>query len=538
MKIKGLSLNIKSLTLFTLCLFSLISCGSKHKQKAKLLDNSEPLVKVTFQPKEEWQVPHKDSLRGEMRAVWLTLAYGLDWPRAKADNYKGIRTQKAELDRLLDQLKKDNYNTVFFQVRLSGSVAYFGSQEPFSRVFTSRGTPPKYDPLAYAVEACHKRGLDIHAWLVTYPIALSRKSRHIIKQKNPSWIIRHNRSRCLNPGEAGVRTYIANLATDIAKRYDVDGLHFDYFRYPQRAESFPDDKTYRKYAPKGMSKELWRRDNLSKQLEEINEKVRRYKPNIRISVAPLGKLRKLPNLGRKHGWTALESVHQDVERWAKEGLVDFVVPMMYYKDELYEPFLIDWQKRVGKYVPVVAGLAPYRVKDKGWSPRTMLEQIQIARKHKAGGISFFRAEHIGFRNEEVRQKIKFAFSEPALPMAIYGAKHKPQRPTHLKMKAISNNKLNFSWEYPKQDADIYFRVWATVYERDGTKRSFLVADKLQDTQCKLKLKTASKGPCLELGVEAVSKEWHVSTPCLRSYEFNLDEFREQQAIKHDDRAGH
>ncbi len=509
--------------LFVLLLFS---CGSKKVQQSPL--NNKPIAKVEFPAKGEWQVPFADSLRGEIRAVWLTLAYGLDWPKTKADNYRGIIQQKAELNRLLDQLKASNYNTVFFQARLSGSVCYLGSQEPMARIFTSNGSKPKYDPLAYAVQACHERGLKVHAWIVTYPITISRRSKHIVKQKYPSWIIRHKGSHNLNPGEPRVRAYIANIAQDIAKRYDVDGLHFDYFRYPQDAESFRDNKSYRRYAPKGMSLEAWRRDNLCQQLREINQKVRLYKPNIQISVAPLGKLKQIPTLGRKHGWTAYETVHQDVERWAREGLVDFVAPMMYYKDDLYEPFLVDWQKRVGKYVPLVAGLAPYRMHDNGWSAETIIDQIAIARKHKVGGIAFFRAEHVGSRNEIMRQKIKQAFSKKALLPALSGTRYKPSRPKHLKTSVLSKEAILLSWSYSQRELNkVYFRVWVTVYQDNGEKRSFLVADKVKDTSCKFRMKEGSRANCLEFGVEAIDQTWQVSNPCLKSVEFNLNDFREQ-----------
>ncbi len=527
---KHLRHQLKRGFIYALSLLILVSCGTK-KHKAKRV-NTEPIAQIEFPAKGHWQVPKSDSLRGEMRAVWLTLAYALDWPKVKADNYIGIRRQKAELNRLLDQLKSDNYNTVFFQARLSGSACYLGSKEPMARIFTSNGKKPKYDPLAYAVKACHERGLQIHAWIVTYPISLSRKSKHIVKQKYPSWIIHHKRSNTLNPGEPRVRTYIANIAQDIAKRYDVDGLHFDYFRYPRGAESFKDDKTYKKYAPEGMSREAWRRDNLCKQLKEINQKVRRYKPNIQISVAPLGKLRALPSIKREYRWTAYETVHQDVERWAREGLVDFVAPMMYYKDKLYEPFLIDWQERVGKYIPVIAGLAPYRMNDIGWSPDTIKEQIDIARKHKAGGVVFFRAEHISSRNEVMKQKIKQSFIKPALLPQLQGVKHTPKHPSHLQTQVFADKSIKLRWHYPSPKSnEVYFRVWGTIYQDNGKKQSFLLADKVTENECVFRLKQGFKGNCLELGVEAVNSIWRASNPCQKSLEFNLNEFREQTAKK-------
>ncbi len=365
-----------------------------------------------------------DTAFREIRGVWLTLAYALDWPRVKADNYQGIRRQQRELDRILDQLKTDNYNTVFFQVRLSGTSCYLGSQEPFAHFFTSSGAKPKYDPLDYAVKACHKRGLMIHAWFVTYPIKIRKLRSSPLWRKHRSWFVHYKRNYFLNPGLPAVRKYITDLSVDLAKRYDIDGLHYDYFRYPEWIEYFNDDRAYKRYAPRTMSKNEWRRDNLCRQLKEIRQAVHRVKPQLLMSVAPLGKLRQLPNLGFKHGWTAFETVCQDVERWAKESLVDFVVPMMYYKDRLYTPFLHDWQERVGKYIPVVVGLAPYRASDEGWTYKTISQQIKEARDAHASGMVFFRYDFVSPRYDAMYHELKSLFMEKALVPKTFQVQYK------------------------------------------------------------------------------------------------------------------
>lgn len=505
-----------------------LACGSRRKASQSDIEtetpisNQHPVVKPTPPPSLSWQAPMGDSIKYEMRAVWLTTAYGLDWPKTKADTPNGIRRQKEELERILDRLVGDGYNTVFFQARLSGSVNYF-SKEPFNRVFTSDGTRPAYDPLTFAVEACHRRGLAIHAWLVTYPLASSKGQLHPIARQNPSWAIVHQGSRHLDPGLPEVRSYIAGLSADIARRYNVDGVHFDYFRYPEEASRFNDNRSYMLYGL-SMDKASWRRNNLNLQLKEIQDSVYRVRPEVQISVAPLGKLRMIEDLGRPHGWTAYDDVYQDVETWAKRGLVDFVVPMMYYKDLLYEPFLKDWQERVGRHIMVVPGLAPYRVDPSEkypWSPEVIAEQIRLARRYKAGGVSMFREGNIGPRQPYLRTLIQREFKHTALvPPLKRGKATPPRQPQNLHLK-VQGKHLLLSWQVPNgQIPGVTYRVWATTIHENGSRESQLLVQGLRRTECNLRLLDFRRHDCLILGVEAVNA-LGVSTACDKAVEFNL-----------------
>lgn len=509
------------------CALLLVACGTKKKQQQELPPTPPPaginVIKIEPKQPTSWQAPLGDSIRHEMRAVWLTTAYGLDWPKSKADTPNGIRRQKEELERILDRLVNDGYNTIFFQARTSGSVNYYSS-EPFNAVFTSSGVRPDYDPLSFAIEACRKRGLAIHAWLVTYPLASHRGQVHPIARRYPDWAVMHLGSRHLDPGVPQVRSYIAGLVADLARRYDLDGIHFDYFRYPEEAQRFNDSRSYARYG-EGMSKTEWRRNNLTMQLQEIQDSLKHSPRDIQISVAPLGKLRKIEDLGRPHGWTALEDVHQDVETWAKRHLVDFVAPMMYYKDLLYEPFLKDWQATVGKHIPVVPGLAPYRVDPKEdkypWSPEVIREQIVLARKHKAGGVSMFREANIGPAQPYLRSLIQREFKTTALPLPLKrGKEQAPPQPTQLHLK-VQGKQLQLSWQMPDSTApQVSYRVWATTTHEDGKRETSLLVQGLKSKGCNLRLLDFREQDCIEFGVEAVNP-WGISTPCDQSVEFNL-----------------
>ncbi len=106
----------------------------------------------------------------EVRAVWMTTIGGLDWPHSYAQSVKSIEKQKNELRLLLDKLKLANINTVLLQTRIRGTVIYPSKYEPWDGCMSGNpNVSPGYDPLEFAVEECHKRGMEIHAWVVSLP---------------------------------------------------------------------------------------------------------------------------------------------------------------------------------------------------------------------------------------------------------------------------------------------------------------------------------------------------------------------------------
>lgn len=240
----------------------------------------------------------------EIRGVWLTTIYGLDWPSKTATNERDELKQKLELCEILDRLQDANFNTVFLQVRMRGDLIYPSQIESAGRIFTGKyGTLPSYDPLAYAIEECHKRGLECHAWVVTFPLgtqtsvkqqgnlSLVKKKPHLCKQHNGEWY--------MDPGIPETTAHLVSLAKEIVTKYDIDGIHFDYIRYPEQAHRFPDKKTHNQY---GKNKPLgeWRRENINKLVDRLYTEVKQIKPWVQVSSSPLGKYsrtERVPNAG-------------------------------------------------------------------------------------------------------------------------------------------------------------------------------------------------------------------------------------------------
>jgi uncharacterized lipoprotein YddW (UPF0748 family) len=410
-----------------------------------------------------------DSPKREIRAVWLTTIYRIDWPKQLARDENSRKAQQTDLCNKLDQLKAANFNMVFLQVRLRGDVIYPSSIEPMSSVFTGKiDVSPGYDPLAFAVEECHRRGMECHAWFVTFPVGTaravkSRGNKTVVRQK-PSLCKLHEGEWHLDPGMPGTTDYILSLVRELVSGYDIDGIHFDYIRYPEHPESFPDRDTYNRYG-NSRSYAAWRRDNINRMVARIYDEVKRLKPWVQVSSSPLGKYNKLPQAPNA-GWTALD-VHQDPQDWMRQEKQDMVAPMMYYKDNLFYPFLDNWlDNNNGRYI--VPGLGVYRMADKSdWSVQDIRDQIEYLRKVKAAGCSFYQGSQVLNNAKGLYDALKNDyFKYPALlPPLTWLSNERPASPTEVRVER-KGNRLILSWEKPADETQPL--TYTVYYSRTGS----------------------------------------------------------------------
>lgn len=380
----------------------------------------------------------------EVRAVWLTTNYGLDWPT----NSKSQEDQKKELISILDSLKKYNFNTVMFQVRARGEVFYKSVIEPMSSLIAAGDKGEHdFDPLAFAVEEAHKRGLECHAWIVTYPLGGDRHVRSLgsksVTKKNPTITKKFKGEWFLDPGNPRTDDYLISIVEEIVNNYDVDGIHFDYIRYPDNRGQFPDDGLYRIYG-KGLSRADWRRDNISRFITKVYDFVKKQKPWVQVSSSPLGRYRTINDRGR--GWTAFETVFQDAGKWMKLGKHDALYPMMYYKDELFYPYLDDWKINSNERI-LVPGLGAYQIIELGWSSNDILDQVEYARKNRVDGQAFFRTQNILSNSKGILDSLNKLYEHPAkLPPMKWLSDSIPNRPNDLRAEKITKDTLELKWE--------------------------------------------------------------------------------------------
>ena len=403
----------------------------------------------------------------EIRAAWLTTNHALDWPQNPVRNSNDVVRQQEELCRILDELKAANFNMVFLQTRIRGNVIYPSKIEPWSNFINwNPSSDPGYDPLAFAIEACHERGLECHAWFVTYPVGLEkvrgRANNSPTVVKNKDLIKKFNGELYLDPGNPRTRSYLISLVTEIVLKYDIDGFHFDYIRYPDKASNFPDQDTYKKYG-QGQNIESWRRENINQFVYAAYDTIKSLKPWLMVSSSVLGMYQTIPGNTSAH-WTAYRSVFQDPAAWFSRGKHDLIVPMMYYSDDLFYPFVKNWQDQsFGRYV--VPGLGLYRMDqhEGGWDVSAILDQLRYSRSSQTQGNAFYRTRHLMDNTKNISDSIKTEFYQfPSQIPPIYWqdsvAPAVPNKPDAIQ----SGDLLQISWSNkPDIDEKLYYSVYCS-----------------------------------------------------------------------------
>ena len=318
----------------------------------------------------------------ETRAVWLTTLANLDWPKTYARSAESIEQQKQELIDILDKYQKANINTVLLQARVRAATIYPSDIEPWDRCITGiEGRAPGYgyDPLAFAVTECHKRGMELHAWIATIPVgAKNSLGCRTLKQKGFR-IRNYATGSYLDPADPSVAPYLASICGEIVRKYDVDGINLDYIRYPDgwarpsyRDGDTPDD----------------RRSNITTIVRAIHDEVKSIKPWVKMSCSPIGKHADLARYSSKN-FNAHDRVSQEAQEWLKLGLMDQLYPMQYFRGDNYYPFLADWVENAYKR-EIVTGLGTYFLdpREGNWTLGDLTRQMYVSRDLGVGHAHF------------------------------------------------------------------------------------------------------------------------------------------------------
>ena len=284
----------------------------------------------------------------EMRSVWLTTVWNLDWPY---ESYRGSTSSsqtkmKNQLTAYLDDLQAANFTCVFFQVRSRADAMYASSWEPWSVAISGgRGTSPGWDPLEFAVEECHKRGMEIYAWVnpFRYDSSTSYGSTSFDTQcKNNGWIINNGKNAVFNPADTDARAHILNVIKEIYTNYAVDGLVFDDYFYPSggtsEGSSAPDYSDW-KASGTSLSMADWRRQNVNTFIQEVYNQVQTDRPDLRFGISPAGVagasaskwgVSSLPSSVKTSDWQYAE-IYSDPLAWLHDGSIDFISPQLYWE---------------------------------------------------------------------------------------------------------------------------------------------------------------------------------------------------------------
>jgi uncharacterized lipoprotein YddW (UPF0748 family) len=343
----------------------------------------------------------------EFRGVWLATVGNMDWPSRRSLT---TAQAQAELVRLFDTARDLGLNAVIFQVRPMADAFYASAIEPWSDYLTGasgKAPEPFWDPLAFAIEQAHARGLELHAWFNPFRAGFVAKqtpmaATHVTKTR-PDLVRRYGSFFWLDPGEPDARRRAIDVITDVVRRYDVDGVHIDDYFYPYqerdargRLIQFPDEASWREHGARtGLSRNDWRRSNIDTFVEQLYHAVRAEKSQVRVGISPFGIWRP-GHPASVRGLDSYNELYADTRKWLIEGWADYYAPQLYWRTSApQQPYvdLLQWwseQNPFGRHI--WAGNIPNNINDtpRGWHTSEIVEQVRLARAHHgvSGNVHF------------------------------------------------------------------------------------------------------------------------------------------------------
>lgn len=383
----------------------------------------------------------------EFRGVWVATVANIDWPSRPGLT---VQQQREELIRLLDRAAALNFNAVIFQVRPSADAFYDSPYEPWSYYLTGemgRSPLPEYDPLEFAIEEAHKRGLALHAWFnpyrATHPAGNGELAENHISRTHPELVVKYGNHLWLDPGNEEAREHTIKVILDVVKRYDIDGVHFDdyFYPYPSYANGadFPDGKSWEAAQKNGnqLSRSDWRRENVNKLIRELSIRIKEIKPDVKFGISPFGIWR--PGYPENTtGFDAYENLYADARHWLREGWLDYFTPQLYYRiEQTPQPFpvMLEWWAEQNLYQRHLwPGIYSSRLRssENSWPPEEITGQLYVARGHPAvsGAVHFsmrtFLENSQGINHRTAEGPYAYPSLLPATPWLEIGAPAAPE----------------------------------------------------------------------------------------------------------------
>ena len=419
----------------------------------------------------------------EFRGAWIQCVNG-------QFQGMGTRAMQADLTTHLDILQKDGINVVIFQVRPECDALYDSSYEPWSRYLTGRqgeAPSPYWDPLKWMIDECHKRDMELHAWINPYRAktkgTIELAYNHIART-NPERVFEYDDLLILNPGLAENREYICKVVKDIVERYDVDGLHIDdyFYPYPSGGKDMPDYQQYQRYNRGIKNIKDWRRDNVNLFIKEVSETIHKTKPWVKFGVSPFGIYRNKkddPAGSNTNGLANYDNLYADVLKWIDEGWIDYNVPQLYW--QIGHPAadykeLIGWWNRHAGSRPLIIGEDVERtVKYQQMQEKMALERSMENVKGSCQWYSRVVVNDLGGYGSALRNT--YFTKRTMQPEMPWLSKKAPKAPKKLKVIWMDEDGLVLCWTAPKATKDWDKSVTEYAVYKDGeyqgkTKQTF------------------------------------------------------------------
>lgn len=299
----------------------------------------------------------------EMRAVWISY---IELKSMFASN-KTKEAFQTSIRKNFEKVKEYGLGTVIVHVRPFSDAIYPSKYAPWSHIVTGKeGVNPGYDPFQVMVDEAHRQGLKIEAWLNPFRIRSLNSSVGMSSDNQAASWLKDGSNRVIdikekgiiyNPGNEEVRTLLIQSVTEILENYDVDGIHFDDYFYPNMSLTY-DTFDYNQYKSKGgsLTHKEWRRENINLLVKAVYSKIKAIKPEVQFGISPQGSFE-----------ANYEQQYIDVQKWVSNaGYVDYICPQLYYgylnSKYPYAQVLEDWNNMVtSDTVKLYIGLTVHKV---------------------------------------------------------------------------------------------------------------------------------------------------------------------------------
>lgn len=431
------------------------------------------------------------SPKEEFRAAWLTTVYAADWPSSTT-----VSTQKSEMIAILDKLEEWKFNAVMFQVRPACDAFYMSAIEPWSMWLTGNegvAPSPLYDPLQFVIDEARKRNIEVHAWFNPYRVkeGSSSTSLNHVYNTHPEWVLTVGASSApafakgnapdiktylacdatssttyiLDPGKADVRAYVLSVITDVATRYDIDGIHLDDYFYPYDGMGSEDAATFASESRGFSDISDWRRDNIHLMIKAIHDELETINPRLKFGVSPFG----IWKSGTPAGIIGTSSYYQiycDAVNWLDKQWVDYVAPQLYWPfggNQDYGLLMPWWSgKAKDNNRHIYVGHGAYKITD--WTEEEIPDQISLNRTTSGcEGSIYFSYRHMNDNPKGVLDSLEDKYyTNFAIPSLMDWKETKPA-PTPINVElAINEGTASLSWEAGSMGAENDDSAWSYI----------------------------------------------------------------------------
>lgn len=397
----------------------------------------------------------------EFRGAWIQTVFQSRYQQMNSAAMKHYLTE------MVSKLDAAGINAVIFQIRPEADAFYKSNLEPWSRYMTGQqGLAPddnSFDPLSHIIEECHKRGMELHAWLNPYRAkasAASQLSPDHIYWKHPERFVQYGNQLYFDPGLPENRGFICDVVHDIVSRYDVDAIHMDdyFYPYPIAGEPFPDDNSFNRYATaQGFDynqRNDWRRNNVNMLIQELKYTIASVKPWVRFGISPFGiyrNKRNHPEGSETNGLQNYDDLFADVKLWVQKGWIDYNMPQIYWENGHasadYTTLLHWWHDNNFKQ-PLYIGQDIKRSTDKNELEVKIMQSRQLPYVH---GNSYWYGYQILENAENSANILKSDIHRNKALIPAYKHMHNG-RPTKVKnLNQVFTEDMHFlTWDKPKQ----------------------------------------------------------------------------------------